>query len=155
MARPVSKSGNVRCPQHPGSKVVARGTYTNTKGVVQRFQCTPIRGERHTYTLAPPSGETSQYTPTSTPAPPACPEHPNGLVVRNGLYTKKSGKPRQIYRCYPNPKDKTTFHAYTPKLSRLHVHEGAEVCSQCEEVRGVHHGETTATSGRRNRLRKA
>lgn len=44
------------CPQHPGSKVVRRGTYGKTTGKRrQRYQCTPALGVKpHTFTPALP-----------------------------------------------------------------------------------------------------
>lgn len=34
------------------------------------------------------------------------------------------------------------MHVFTPPLPRDHVHEGEEHCDHCEELRGVHRGET-------------
>lgn len=61
--------------------------------------------------------------------------------MRYGTYGKTTGKARQRYRCFPE--DGTKAHTFTPPLPREHVHEGNEQCDHCDELRGVHHGETT------------
>ena len=71
-----------------------------------------------------------------------CFEHPGSHVVRNGTYGSKTPKRRQRYRCYYDPEDKTRRHSFTPLLPRDHVCEGEEHCAHCEELRGVHRGET-------------
>jgi hypothetical protein len=48
--------------------------------------------------------------------------------------------PRQRYRC--TPLDGSKSHTFTPPLPREHVHDNGEDCAYCEEVRGVHHGDT-------------
>ncbi|HPU38215.1 MAG TPA: hypothetical protein PLS63_01490, partial [Microthrixaceae bacterium] len=60
--------------------------------------------------------------------------------MRNGKYGSKTPKPRQRYRC--TPADGSKPHAFTPPLPRDHVHENAEDCAHCEELRGVHRGDT-------------
>lgn len=62
-------------------------------------------------------------------------------MIRFGTYGKTTGKPRQRYRCFPE--DGSTVHTFTPPLPREHVHEGHEQCDHCDELRGVHHGETS------------
>lgn len=84
--------------------------------------------------------------PTWSPPPP-CPQHPAGRVVRAGTYRRPPLPPRQRYRCYPTPSDTGTFHVFTPPLPRQHVHVGEEPCEVCDEVRGLHHGETSAARG--------
>lgn len=79
-----------------------------------------------------------QAAPGWTP-PPACPQHPGGHVVRDGTYGTRTVKRRQRYRC--TPPDGGKPHAFTPPLAREHVHPGREQCDECDELRGVHHGE--------------
>lgn len=71
---------------------------------------------------------------------PPCPRHPGGKIIRNGRYGKQVGTPRQRYRCTPD--DGSPPHNFTPPLPRDHVHEGAQHCAECAELRGVHRGET-------------
>lgn len=72
--------------------------------------------------------------------PPACPQHPGSSVIRYGTYGISTGKPRQRYQC--RPADGSKPHVFTPLLPRSHVHAGEEHCDHCDEMRGVHRGET-------------
>lgn len=72
--------------------------------------------------------------------PPACADHPAGKVVRNGTYGVRTPQPRQRYRC--TPPDGGRPHDFTPVLPRHHVHEHEHGCAECEELRGIHRGET-------------
>lgn len=47
---------------------------------------------------------------------------------------------RQLYKC--TPVDGSKPHRFTPPLPRDHVHEGVDHCDYCEELRGVHRGDT-------------
>ena len=125
------------CPDHPGSSVKAFGTRTLASGVVtRRYQCTPVIGKRHWFsTRLTPDQRIAAWSP-----PPPCPEHAGSKVVRNGTYGKSTPKPRQRYRC--TPADGSKSHSFTPALPRDHVHENEEHCDHCEELRGIHHGET-------------
>ena len=88
--------------------------------------------------------------------------------MHDGTYGVRTPQPRQRYRCYPQVADEDGTrraedpareaepagndeaaaredhepHTGTPPLARHHVHrhEGGRV--ECEELRGVHHGET-------------
>lgn len=61
--------------------------------------------------------------------------------MRDGVYGTRTVKRRQRYRC--TPPDGGKPHRFTPPLARDHVHAGHEQCDECDELRGVHHGETT------------
>ncbi len=117
---------------------MANGTRLAKKGLVRRYRCTPAQGDAHSFTVvvAPPD----RPRRASWEPPPPCPDHPGSKVVRNGTYGKKTAKPRQRYRC--TPADGSPVHAFTPPLPRDHVHENKEHCEHCEELRGVHRGET-------------
>ncbi|QYG94490.1 3'-5' exonuclease [Iamia sp. SCSIO 61187] len=117
---------------------MARGTRQSAKGQQRRYQCTPAVGAPHRFTVTVVADQAvlaARWTP-----PPACPAHPGSKVVRAGTYATSTAKRRQRYRC--TPADGTKFHVFTPVLPRDHVHEGAEQCEACEEVRGVHRGDT-------------
>lgn len=126
-------------PLHAGSAVKGDGRRTTATGTRQRFECRPVAGNTHGFTvLVELPGDA---VPTWSP-PPRCSAHPGGHVVRAGTYRKKAGTPRQRYRCYPDPLNKKTFHVFTPVLPRDHVHLGDQHCDDCDEIRGVHRGET-------------
>lgn len=73
-------------------------------------------------------------------AAPPCQEHAGSKVIRNGTYGVRTPRPRQRYRCFPA--DGSKPHSFTPALPREHVHPAEGGCPECEELRGVHHGET-------------
>lgn len=130
-----------RCPDptHKGGHVKVDKTRKSKHGVRRVYECSPLVGDRHFFTVVVTE---ASPTPLSTrQPPPGCPEHPEGHVVRDGTYGKRSPLPRQRYRCYPDPSDKATFHSFVPPLARQHVHETGEQCAACEETRGIHHGE--------------
>lgn len=129
------------CAEHPYSHVVSHGTAKTNKGLVRRYACTPRVGKKHTFSVAVENNLEQQRLARWSPAP-VCPEHPEGKVVRNGIYGRSTARPRQLYRCYPDPADRATFHAFTPALPRDHVHADEEHCDQCDELRGIHRGET-------------
>ena len=130
-----------RCQKHPTSQVTAWGKTTSKKGVLRRYRCKPLDGDSHTFTaLTEADLEAQQVARWSVPPP--CPAHPESYVVRNGLYGTAGQRRRQRYRCYPDPTDKTIRHTFTPPLPRNHVHENEEHCDECEELRGIHRGET-------------
>jgi hypothetical protein len=129
------------CAKHPGSHVIAHGTDRTRKGLVRRFVCTPATGKRHTFSVLV-EADPSQLREARWSPPPGCPEHPGGKVIRSGVYGRATAKPRQLYRCFPDPSDRSTFHAFTPALPRDHVHDGEEHCGHCDELRGIHRGET-------------
>ena len=126
-----------RCAQHPESHVIAKGTRHTAGGLKRTYLCTPQVGPPHKFSLTaePDLDYTARWSP-----PPPCPEHPGSKVVRNGKYGSKTPKPRQRYRC--TPADGAKPHSFTPPLPRDHVHENAEDCAHCEELRGVHRGDT-------------
>lgn len=127
------------CPKHPGSHVVAVGVRTVSTGRRQDFRCTPLSGKPHKYSL--PVAEDSTPVVARWSAPPKCPLHPDSKVVRNGRYGTKTTRPRQRYRC--TPADGERRHSFTPSLPRDHVHSGESHCEHCEELRGIHRGETS------------
>lgn len=129
---------SVACPvpEHAGSHVVRWGKRMTQQGLRQKFVCRPVGHAEHGFSMLVSGGEVTE--PVWAP-PPACPEHPAGRVVRDGLYGASSERPRQRYRCYPDGEG--DFHRFTPPLPREHVHSGEEPCAQCEEFRGMHHGE--------------
>lgn len=128
-----------RCLEHPGSVVVAVGSYSTKSGRRQRYRCTPSVGDQHTFVVGVDPPVRKRAIALWSP-PPECPEHPGSKVVRNGRYAKSTAKMRQRYRC--TPADGSKRHSFTPPLPRDHVHAGEEHCDHCEELRGVHRGET-------------
>ena len=127
-----------RCLEHPESHVSADGTRQGAKGLQRRYRCTPAVGAAHrfTVTVAPNAAVlAARWTP-----PPPCPTHVDSKVVRAGTYATSTAKRRQRYRCAPA--DGTKVHIFTPVLPRDHVHEGAEPCVSCDELRGIHRGDT-------------
>lgn len=129
-----------RCPLHPGSTVIAKGFVSSEDRTRRRYRCDPLIGDRHTFTAVVAVGPHELARVASWSPPPPCPKHPGSKVVRNGTYGSHTPKPRQLYRCYPA--DGSKFHGFTPPLPRDHVHQGHEHCDECEELRGIHRGET-------------
>lgn len=127
-----------RCFSHPGSSVVAVGRIATSTGVLQRYRCTPVVGAVHKFSV-PIGGDQTLQALRVLAKPPACPKHPEGAVVRAGTYGKKTSKPRQLYMCTPA---EGPSHRFAPPLPRDHVHEGEEHCEHCDELRGIHRGET-------------
>ena len=127
------------CVKHPDSHVIAQGRiYETASGRRRQYRCTPAVGERHWSSAAVTDGG---LPVAGWARPPVCADHPASKVVRNGTYGKTTGKPRQRYLC--RPADGSPAHTFTPPLPREHVHEGHEQCDHCDELRGVHHGETS------------
>lgn len=122
-------------PGHGGSTVVSRGTRETSSGAVRRFRCLLPSGEVHHFSML--VEPVRQAAPGWTP-PPACPQHPGGHIVRDGTYGTRTVKQRQRYRCIPPD---GMLHSFTPPLPREQVHPGHEQCDECDELRGVHHGE--------------
>lgn len=168
-AEAVSPELSLVCPrpEHKGSIVVRFGTRTSTDRTVayQRYRCAPAhpaaaaasdeRYALHTFQL-PLRGGVPEQVPYV--APPSCPTHPDGHVVRNGFASPPPGRkpksptrrahpavPRQRYRCTP---PSGTAHSFFPKLPRQAVGAG-EYCEHCEEPRCVHRGETVVARGHR------
>ena len=136
------------CPQHPGSHVVCAERRETKSGPRFVFRCQPADGSpKHKFTVVV-AGDVpvAVWSP-----PPVCPKHPDSHVVRNGTYAITTAKPRQRYRCFPDPSDRTTFHGFTPWLPRHHVHVGAESCEECEEIRGTHRGDQSVSNASRGR----
>lgn len=136
-----------RCLEHPGSAIVAAGTYKTASGTRRRFRCSPLAGDVHWFVVqidvdGEPELEHSQQFQARWSPMPKCPEHPDAYVVRNGTYGSHTPKPRQRYRCYPNEFNRNSHHSFTPPLPRDHVCAGDEHCAHCEELRGIHRGET-------------
>lgn len=139
-----ARTTKARCFQHPGSSITASGSYSTSSGTRRRYRCVPVLGDPHTFSVLIGPADDAPQGPAAaaarwSPAPP-CPEHPGSKVVRNGKYGSKTPKPRQRYRC--TPADGSKPHSFTPPLPRDHVHENAEDCAHCEELRGVHRGDT-------------
>ena len=138
-----------RCLEHPGATVVGDGTYETASGRRRQYRCTPLAGDMHRFSVPIDAAAdvdadaelAALFQPRWSPKP-KCPQHPDSHVVRNGTYGSHTPKRRQRYRCYPNPFDRATHHTFTPPLPRDHVCEGDEHCAHCEELRGIHRGET-------------
>lgn len=128
------KAPETRCHHHPGSQVRSIGTYETKGGTRRRYRCVPRGGDIHSFSVVEGVGA-RVWSP-----PPPCPEHPGSKVVRNGTYGVRTPRPRQRYRC--SPTDGSKAHSFTPALPRDHVHAAEGGCPECEELRGVHHGET-------------
>lgn len=134
----------VRCPDplHANSKVTSRGTRKGKSGTRRRYECQPRGYDRHFFSVVVSANEGLTTAVVASP-PPACVEHPDGRVIRAGLYPSKARaeasrtKRRQRYRCYPKEGGK---HDFTPPLPRLAVDFGHEHCPTCQELTGVHHG---------------
>lgn len=129
------------CPEHPGSRVVSIGIRKRSDGVSRRYRCAPAVGDRHTFTVR----LTTERRLAAWSPPPPCRKHPGSKVIRFGTYGKSTAKPRQRYQC--QPVDGSKPHVFTPPLPRDHVHANEEHCDICDELRGVHHGETAAARG--------
>lgn len=129
-----------RCPDpaHRGSNVVGSGARATTSGTRQTYRCDPPTGSRHYFTVVL-TEVGAALTPALQRAPP-CPVHPGSRVVRNGTYGKRSPAPRQCYRCFFDPTDKSKTHKFTPGLARDHVHASGVVCDECDGHVGVHQG---------------
>ena len=124
-------------PAHAGSTVASKGVRDTKAGTKRRYVCRPAGGEQHWFSVlvVEAGGLVAPWSP-----PPACGEHPGGHVVRDGTYGSRA-RPRQRYRCYPDRTDRDSFHRFTPPLPREHVVAGDDQCDECDEHRGVHHGE--------------
>ena len=119
--------------------MISKEVRNSKSGVVRRFSCTPALGSPHTFSVAVVTEHAAPQLATWSP-PPACPDHLGSRVVRNGTYGRATPKPRQRYRCTPT--DGTRRHSFTPPLPRDHVHSGEEHCEHCDELRGIHRGES-------------
>jgi len=128
----------MHCSRHPGAVVVSFGTRELASGPHRRYRCTQPGGERHLFDV--PLDDGGQPVVRSWSPPPACADHPASKVIRNGTYGVRTPQPRQRYRCFPS--DGSKAHGFTPPLPRHHVHEHEHGCAECEELRGIHHGET-------------
>jgi len=121
--------------------VAGHGTRRTSQGTVGRFRCVPAVGAPHLFSVLldhdPAAARKARWS-----SPPSCPIHPDGKVIRNGVYGRTTPKPRQMYRCFPDPSTRTLFHSFTPPLPRDHVHPDSEHCEHCDELRGIHRGET-------------
>ena len=130
-----------RCTKHPGSDVTAHGYRKSPTGepVAMRFSCKPLIGEPHTFSvpLLPEGAPVERRW--SLPPPCPFPEHAKSKVIRYGSYGKGSLK-RQRYRCMPKEQPDEA-HVFTPALPRDHVCD-TDGCEECEELRGIHRGET-------------
>jgi hypothetical protein len=114
------------------------GTRTFASGTRRRYRCTSVSGAVHTFSV-PLDGEAQPVLRGWSPPPP-CPAHPISHVIRFGRYASSTPKPRQRYRCTPS--DGSKPHVFTPLLPRDHVHPYEGGCTECEELRGTHRGET-------------
>ena len=133
-----------RCPNrlHAKSNVTANGFVTGrARGgrTVRQWVCRPLTGGRHSFTLL-----VSDDSPAAPRQPnPRCPRHPDARTKRDGTYGSGPTH-RQRYRCFPSGEKS---HAFTPLLPRGHVDPADGPCPHCEELRGVHHGDTAAARG--------
>jgi hypothetical protein len=128
-----------RCPRHPTGLVRSHG-FRESNGVRhRRYRCAPAGGDAHIFDV--PLDEAGELRLRSWSSPPACARHPSSKVHRNGTYGVRTPQPRQRYRCVPDEEGEKA-HAFTPPLARAHVHRYEGGCVECEELRGIHHGET-------------
>ena len=94
------------------------------------YRCEPGDGTWHHFTVV--VADDGPLTAPVRQVPPPCPRgHVDGVVVRDGVYGLRTGLPRQRYRCYPDPADRSTFHSFTPPLARQHIHASGEQCLAC------------------------
>lgn len=115
---------------------------------VRSYRCVPLvqqPGDKKAWHYFGLAIEDSRPLARWQPAP-TCARHPDGKIVRNGVYGK-GDLPRQRYRCTP-PGGKA--HVFTPTLPREHVSVDGQPCSHCDEIRGIHRGETAVA--RRHRF---
>jgi hypothetical protein len=133
---PPRRIAQARCPdpRHRRAAVSANGTYARGERRFRRYRCRPLAGDPHTFSVPIDGANAVPMSP-----PPPCPDH-QGKVIRYGTYGTRTAKPRQRYRC--TPADGSKPHVFTPTLPRDHVHAGSDSCEHCEELRGVHRGET-------------
>lgn len=124
----------MRCHVHPGSRVSSVGTYEAGGATRRKYRCVPTGDAVHSFSIVEGQGA-RVWSP-----PPPCQEHAGSKVIRNGTYGVRTPRPRQRYRCFPA--DGSKPHSFTPALPREHVHPAEGGCPECEELRGVHHGET-------------
>lgn len=134
-------SGPCPNPLHGGSRVAAYGTRRTSAGVQRRYRCRPVGRDAHIFAMLVSAD--GRMRPVWSAAP-ACPTHEHGRVARFGSYGQRTAKPRQRYRCVYGqaPDGKPLWHTFTPPLPREHVHEADSSCAECEQLRGVHHGDT-------------
>lgn len=132
----------VKCPDplHRGSNLKANGTRISGSRRVRQYRCSFLLSPPHTFTVTIADNRPVGWQPN-----PACPQHPEAAVKRNGTYGTGTHR-RQSYLC--RPADGGPAHKFTPPLPRAHIGLKGKPCSECDELRGVHHGE--AASARRN-----
>lgn len=139
------------------------GTLRTSAGELRRFRCLPEGADRHTFSVVFEEGARKPQEPAAGAVPrpwaqpPACEAHVDvpHEVTRNGRYGASTPQPRQRYRCTRRPvnadgtpvlddmgKPLVLRHVFTPALPRDHVHPDQDGCADCEELRGIHHGET-------------
>lgn len=155
-------------PLHAESKVIAKGTVKQKTGRVRRYLCQPLTGNKHYFSV----GITGGRRLRGQKGAPECPDHPGAKVVRNGTYGPPTAA-RQRYKCdhrdhcgpicrqacsldhdgRPHartcPQACAGHHNFTPSLPRRHVEPGHR-CADCQELRGIHRGESAVA--RRQRL---
>lgn len=130
---PVAKCPNFR---HRSAIVHANGTQTRNGRTYRRYRCRPRTGPVHYFTVLIDGTPPRRH---STP-PPVCAKHPDGKVVRDGRYARRSERPRQRYRCHPA--DGSKRHRFTPPLPRGYTGHGFdEPCELCELTPDLHLGE--------------
>ena len=131
----------MRCPAHPDARVEGFGTRELKGGPVRRYRCHPPGDPRPTpHVFSVPLDADGEPRARGWSPPPACPQHAESHVIRDGTYGIRTPVPRQRYRC--SPADGSKPHGFTPALPRNHVHAHEGGCAECEEMRGVHRGET-------------
>lgn len=139
------KDHGVVCPdpRHRDARIQSRGTVKTATGTWRRFLCSRPTGDRHYFRIQETAAGTARAT---VERPPACPDHPDSKVVRNGTFgrspkaKKPNGPKRQRYRCEPV---EGKVHYFSPALSREAVSPG-ESCSTCDELLSPHRGALTA-----------
>jgi hypothetical protein len=124
--------------KHRDASVTAMGVIDVSSGQRRRYRCMPAVGDPHTFSVA--LDQSGSVVQRSVSQAPICETHAGSRVVRNGTYGVRTPQPRQRYLC--TPLDGSKPHTFTPALPRNHVHHDEGGCAECEELRGVHHGET-------------
>lgn len=109
----------------------------------------PLNGDAHLFTAV--LEESPKAKDRHGQPPPKCTRGHHGVVRRSGTYDTRAGSKRQSHRCTPGETDldessePAKRHTYPLELPRDHVHACNQDCKLCDELHGVHRGDT-ATS---------
>ena len=137
MGRTKGSGQAIRCPHHPAAHVVAFGFTPNRTR--RRLRCESASGI-HTFSVPV---VTAGEDVVVWSAPPPCPKHADGRVIRSGTSRAAAGGRVQRYRCFPTHGQP---HSFTPVVARRHVHAGSDRCGTCDHALSPHKG--SAIGGR-------